>query len=169
MGCRRFTRGALAKLRGELTSCARPSNLRRRVLAGGGITPWERVSVVPSVGRLSGVKDRVAGGENPARNAGEARTKKDLGAGRGGPAPGAPQREGGRYPSTKAPLGEQPGSLAVGSGAVGTLVFIEGATLKSNMSSSVDAFRSRAVRCGRLGRLLSRLMNRFSMSASNDV
>jgi len=61
-------------------------NLRRlRALAGGGITPWERVSVVPSVGRLaSGVKDQVAGRENPARNAGEARTKKDLGAGRGG-------------------------------------------------------------------------------------
>jgi len=29
-------------------------NLRRlRALAGGGIAPWERVSVVPSVGRLA--------------------------------------------------------------------------------------------------------------------
>jgi len=41
---------------------------------------------------------------------------------------------------------EQPGSLVVGGGAVGTLVFIEGALSKSNRSSSVAAAWSRAVR-----------------------
>jgi len=42
-------------------------------------------------------------------------------------------------PARSATTQEQPGSPAVGGGAVGTLVFIEGALLKSNMSSSVAA------------------------------
>ena len=56
----------------------------------------------------------------------------------------------------------QPGSLEFGDGAVGTLVFIEGAVLKSNRSSSVAAYWSRAVRC-------CELRNRFSTNARSDV
>jgi|SRR5205809_525936 len=72
-------------------------------------------------------------------------------------------------PARSATTQEQPGSLAVGGGAVGTLVFIEGALLKSNMSSSVAAYWSRAVRCGRVPPPSARLRKRFSMRASSEV
>ena len=72
-------------------------------------------------------------------------------------------------PARSATTQEQPGSLALGGGAIGTLVFIEGALVKSNMSSSVTAYWSRAVRCGRVPSWLVRLRKRFSMKASSDV
>jgi len=60
-----------------------------------------------------------------------------------------------------------PGSVVVGAGADGTAASRDGDRLKSNMSSSVAACISRAVRWDRSESLL--LRNRFSTSASSGV